>query len=144
MKHKTFKCLPYLAAIYSFFFILPSILLHKIVTLPLAGAVPISILFTGIYFSLLDVITEVYGYYESRKILLAGLVTYTLFVCLMEIIYRIPSPSNYHAAWDVIQTQDAYKFIFSNLYLVWFSVAFCTLFANNLNSLVLSKWKVLT
>ncbi len=144
MKQKTFKCLPYIASIYSFFFILPSILLHKIVVLPIAGAVPVSILFTGIYFSLLDVVTEVYGYYESRKILLAGLATYTLFVFIMEIVYRIPSPPGFHAAWDVLQAQDAYKYIFSNLHLVWLSVAFCVLFANNINSLLLAKWKVIT
>jgi len=144
MQPKTFKWLPYIAAIYTFFFILPSILLHKIIVLPLVGAVPISILVTGTYFMILDVVTEVYGYYESRKILFAGLITYTIFVFTMESVYRIPSPSNFHAAWNTTQTQDIYKYMFSNLHLVWFSVIFCALFANSLNSIALSKWKVLT
>jgi len=51
MKHKNFKCLSYVAAIYSFLFLFPSILLHRIIALPLIGVIPISILFTGAYFS---------------------------------------------------------------------------------------------
>src|SRR3990167_9773714 len=93
---KTYRCLPYIISIYSFTFLLPSILLRKMVDLPFIGIVPISILFTGIYFMLLDIVTEVYGYYEARRMLLAGLLTYTAFVFTMEFITYITSPKNYH------------------------------------------------
>jgi len=140
---RSYRYLPYIISIYSFFFILPSLLLHKIVNLPILGAVPISILFTGIYFVLLDIVTEVYGYRQARALLLSGLVTYSIFVFIMEVILRIPSPQNYHAAWSLGQDPNVYIYLFNNLHLVWFSVVICTLFANNLNAILLSKWKVL-
>src|SRR3990167_9597929 len=93
---RSFRYLSYIVAIYSFFFLLPSILLKKMVIVPFFGVIPISILFTGIYFMLLDVVTEVYGYYEARRMLLAGLLTYTAFVFTMEFITYITSPKNYH------------------------------------------------
>lgn len=141
---KSYKYLTYIISIYSFFFVLPSILLRKMVHLPIFGIVPISILFTGIYFMLLDVVTEVYGYREGKKMLLAALLMYTIFVFTMELITHIPSPENYHVAWSATQDPNAYGYLFSNLYLVWISVVICALFANTLNIIVLSKWKVLT
>ena len=92
---------------------------------------------------LLDVVTEVYGYLEGRKVLLAGLVTYTLFVLTMEIITHIPSPENYHVSWSTVQDPNAYNYLFNNIYLVWFSVVVCALSANTLNMIALSKWKIL-
>lgn len=133
--NKSYECLTYLTSIYSFFFILPSLLLKKIIVLPLIGSIPISILFTGIYFMLLDVITEVYGYKEGKRTLYAGLISYTFFVFIMESIIQIPSSVN--------QNLNAYNYLFNNLYLVWISVVICGLIANTLNMIVLSKWKTL-
>lgn len=138
---KGYKYLTFLTAIYTFCFILPSLLIRKMVDVPILGVIPISILFTGTYFVLLDVITEVYGFYQARKVLYAGLIAYTLFVFTMEFIKQIPSPLNYHVEWSATQNADAYAYLFSNLYLVWISVGFCTLFANTFNMIFLSKWK---
>lgn len=141
---KSYKYLSYLISLYSFFFLLPSMLLRKMIELPYLGVIPISILFTGIYFTLLDIITEVYGYYEGKRTLLSGLLTYTLFVFIMELIAHIDSPTNYHVNWSTTQDPNAYSYLFNNLYLVWFSVVICALCANTLNLIVLSKWKILT
>ncbi len=138
-----YVCFTYIVSIYSFLFILPSILLRKMIDVPHIGVIPISILFTGTYFMLLDVITEVYGYYEARKVLMAGLITYTLFVFSMTFINHVPSPHHYDVAWSSVQDPDAYLYLFNNLYLVWIAVVFCALIANTLNMIVLSKWKIL-
>jgi uncharacterized PurR-regulated membrane protein YhhQ (DUF165 family) len=141
---KPFRYLSYIISLYSFFFLLPSILLRKMVYIPIFGIVPISLLFTGIYFMLLDVVTEVYGYHEGKRTLFAGLITYTVFVFTMEMVTHIPSPKNYHVIWSVVQDPNAFEYLFNNLYLVWFSVVICGLFANTLNLIILSKWKILT
>lgn len=141
--HKSFRYLTFIISIYSFLFILPSLLIKKIVVLPILGDIPISILFTGTYFILLDVITEVYGASQAKKTLLAGLFTYTVFVLLMELMQVIPSPSSFNVSWSNVQDPDAYKYLFNNLYMVWISVAFCALFANSINIYILAKWKVL-
>jgi uncharacterized PurR-regulated membrane protein YhhQ (DUF165 family) len=140
---RAYCCLTYIIAIYTFFFILPSILLRKMVDIPVLGTIPVSILFTGTYFMLLDVVTEVYGYYEARRVLLAGLFAYSLFVLTMSLINHIPSPHSYNVAWSSVQDPDAYIYLFNNLYLVWIAVVFCALIANTLNMIVLSKWKIL-
>lgn len=142
-QRKSYQYLPYIVSVYSFFFLLPSLLLRKMIFLPHLGIIPISILFTGIYFMILDVVAEVYGYYEARRILFAGLVTYTIFIFIMESMTRIPSPLGYHVAWSSIQDPYAYTYLFRGVYLVWFSVVICALIANTLNIIALSKWKIL-
>jgi queuosine precursor transporter len=139
---RPYQYLTYLTSMFSFFFILPSLLLKKIIVLPLFGSVPISILFTGIYFILLDVITEVYGYKEAKKTLFAGLICYTFFVFIMESIIQIPSPTN--TIVNTTHDQNIYSYLFNNLYLVWISVMICGFTANTLNMIALSKWKILT
>jgi len=142
--YKSFKYLTSIVSIYSFLFLLPSLLIKKIVYIPFLGDIPISILFTGTYFVLLDVITEVYGTAQAKKTLLAGLFTYTVFVFLMELMQVIPSPSSFNVSWSSVQDPDAYKYLFNNLYMVWISVVFCALFANSINIYILAKWKALT
>jgi queuosine precursor transporter len=141
--NKSYQYLTYLTSTFSFFFILPSILLKKIIVLPVVGSIPISILFTGVYFMLLDVITEVYGYKEGKRTLFSALMCYTFFVFIMESIIQIPSPVNSQAVLDVGHDPNIYNYIFNNLYLVWISVMICGLVANTLNMIVLSKWKSL-
>ncbi len=142
--NKSYRYLPYLISIYSFCFLLPSILLRKLIDFPLIGVIPISILFTGTYFMLLDVITEVYGYYEARRTLFAGLITYTLFVFTMEVIIHIPSSTTSMTLSSTPPDPLAYDHLFNGIYLVWFSVVVCSLFSNTLNIILLSKWKILT
>lgn len=142
-KLKSYRFLPYIVSIYSFFFMLPSILLRKMVLLPHFGIIPISILFTGIYFMMLDVVTEVYGYYEARRMLFAGLITYSIFIFIMEAMTVTPSPESYHVAWSVVQDPYAYTYLFHGVYIVWFSVMVCALIANTFNIIILSKWKIL-
>jgi uncharacterized PurR-regulated membrane protein YhhQ (DUF165 family) len=129
------KYLTLLVGIYCICFIFPTILLKKSIIIPLIGVIPISILFTGTYFVLLDVITEVYGYYEGKKTLYTGLITYTIFVFAMEFILNINCKLTYN--------NQAYNIIFDNIYITWFSVAFCTLIFDIFNIRLLSKWKFL-
>jgi uncharacterized PurR-regulated membrane protein YhhQ (DUF165 family) len=129
------KHLTLLVGIYCISFILPTILLKKSIIIPLFGVIPISILFTGTYFILLDVITEVYGYYEGKKTLYTGLITYTIFVFVMEFVLTINCEFSYN--------NQSYNTIFENIYITWFSVAFCTLVFDIFNIRLLSKWKFL-
>ena len=139
---KFVKHLSLLVAIYTFCFILPTILLKRTVILPYFGLIPISIFFTGSYFVLLDIITEVYGYYEAKKVIYAGLTAYSLFVWVVEaIIFYNPNIPNEHIVQ--IHNNQAYSLIFNNIYVTWFSVLICTLVFDILNARLLSKWKFL-
>lgn len=146
LKHEpSFKFTKYLTlliGIYCFFFMLPTILLRKPVILPYFGVTPISILFTGTYFVLLDVITEVYGYYEGKKALYAGLVSYSLLIWILEGVVNLHQtlPANQTI---LILDDHAYNLIFDNIYVTWISVVFCTLIFDIFNIRLLSKWKFL-
>lgn len=140
------KYLTYITAIYSFFFMLPDLLLRKIVYIPMVGALPFDIFFTGVYFVILDIVTEVYGVKESRKLLLAGLISYSIFILVMEISLRIPSPKinlTYYKLTDILMAESSYRFLFQNVYTVWLSVIVCVSISGWLNMVVLSKWKIL-
>jgi uncharacterized PurR-regulated membrane protein YhhQ (DUF165 family) len=137
--YKFTKYLSVLVGIYCLCFTLPTILLKRSVVVPLFGVIPISILFTGTYFVLLDVITEVYGYYEGKKALYAGLLAYTFFVFIMEFVICI----NPLLPAQALANNNAYNLIFNNIYVTWFSVAVCTLIFDIFNIRLLSKWKFL-
>jgi uncharacterized PurR-regulated membrane protein YhhQ (DUF165 family) len=125
---------------------LPDLLLRKIVYIPMVGALPFDIFFTGVYFVILDIVTEVYGVKESRKLLLAGLISYSIFILVMEISLRIPSPKinlTYYKLTDILMAESSYRFLFQNVYTVWLSVIVCVSISGWLNMVVLSKWKIL-
>ena len=136
------KYLSLIIGIYCFCFTLPTILLKLSVVVPYFGVVPTSMFFTGTYFVILDVITEVYGYFEAKKALYAGLVTYTIFVLVMEFLININISIPYSHKLEIINN-DAYYKIYNNIYLPWVSVVFCTLFFDIFNIRLLSKWKFL-
>lgn len=134
------KYLTLICGVYCFFFILPSILLKKTVELPYFGIIPISILFTGTYFVILDVIAEVYGYFEAKKALYASLISYTFFVFIMEMVVNINQDFP-----DKIRIMDnnAYELIFDNIYVTWIAVVICTLVFDILNIRLMTKFKFL-
>lgn len=136
------KYLTFIVGLYCIFFILPTILLNFSIVLPFFGVIPISILFTGTYFVLLDVITEVYGYYEARKALYTGLISYTIIVFVLELVSSINAniPPDLPAK---ALNNHAYFLLFNNIYQTWFSVVLCTLVFDTLNIKLLSKWKFL-
>ncbi len=136
------KYITLIVSVYCFFFILPTILLKRSIVLPYFGMIPISILFTGTYFILLDVITEVYGYFEGKKALYAGIISYSLFVFIIEGVISIDQvlPINHPA--NMFENQ-AYSLIFNNIYVTWVSVVFCSFIFDIFNIRLLSKWKFL-
>jgi len=140
--YKFTKYLTLIVGIYCFFFILPTVLLKKTIMLPYFGIIPISILFTGTYFVLLDIITEVYGYFEAKKALYSGLIVYSLFIFIMESVINIHQviPNIYHL--KIINNQ-AYNLIFDNIYITWFAIIICSLIFDILNIRLMSKCKFL-
>ena len=133
------KYLTTLTGLFCFFFILPTILLKKTILIPYLGLLPISIFFTGIYFVLLDIITEVYGYFEARKALYSALLVYTLFVFIMEFVVNI----NQYLSNTSNINNNAYLLIFSNTYVTWISVVLCALIFDIFNIRLMSKLKFL-
>ena len=136
------KYLGTLVSILTVLFILPTILLRNSINLPITGVIPISIFFTGTYFIVLDIITEVYGYKEAKKGIYTALFGYTLFVLIIEFVINI-SPIIPIQNTSNLVNNNAYILIFSNIYQTWLSVTICTFIFDIFNIRLLSKLKFL-
>jgi len=99
----SFALLPVLTGLFTATLLISNVLNTKIISV---GGLP----FTGglILFPMVaifgDVLTEVYGYAESRKVIWTGLASLILFVVMIEVCRLLPSdPSwTYQAAYDAI------------------------------------------
>jgi uncharacterized PurR-regulated membrane protein YhhQ (DUF165 family) len=136
------KFLPYLTIAYFLFLFMPCILLRKAIAIPHLGIIPISILFTGLHFMTLDIITEVYGYYEGRRVLYASLFGYVVFAIFMSIILQTPSPADMTVEWATLQDPHAYHYLFDGIGLFTVAVLVSALLGNTINMIILSKWKI--
>jgi uncharacterized integral membrane protein (TIGR00697 family) len=105
----------------------------KVGPLPMTGGL---ILFPFVYlFS--DVLTEVYGYAESRKVIWIGFASLILFVVMIEICGALPAdPSWPH--------QDAYEVILGRVPRIVAASMVAYFFGEFSNSYVLAKFKVRT
>lgn len=96
-----------------------------------------SVLFFPITFFFNDILTEVYGYARSRRVIWAGFSALALAVAMSKIVISLP-PAN---EW---QFQDQYEAIFSQtprIVMASFAAFFCGEF---FNSYILAKMKILT
>jgi queuosine precursor transporter len=102
-KKTSFACLPVLTGLFTATFLVTNVLNCKIIRvgpLPMTGGL---ILFPLVAL-LGDVLTEVYGYAESRKVIWTGLASLVLLVSMIDVCGWLPAdPSWAHqAAYDAI------------------------------------------
>src|SRR5262245_24643169 len=135
-KSTSFAYLPALTGVFTATLLISNVLnckLMRVGPLPMTGGLilfPLVALFS-------DVLTEVYGYAESRKVIWTGLASLVLFVIMIEICGAWPAdPSwSHQAAYDVIL--GAVPRIVAASFVAYFIGEFS-------NSYVLAKCKVRT
>ncbi len=129
------KCYTQLSVIYTVLGLATAILIYKIIRIG-GIAIPASTLIIPFWFTLADLITEIYGYQASRKLLSSVLIGEFIFICLICLLIRIPSPqSDIH--------QQAYEIVFSKLPRVFLGGCAAIILGGILNIYFVSKWKVL-
>ena len=85
-------------------------------------------------FSLQDIVTEVYGYEKTIRMIKWGLVNVIFFIGFMEVIIHLPTPANsYH--------NSAYQTVFSPLWRHVLALTVGLFVGGKLNSYLLDKWK---
>jgi hypothetical protein len=134
---KNEKLLPTITSLYVLSIIFPVILARKLISIPIIGITPASIIFTANYFIILSIITVIYGYKKAQITIFNGLLVHTLFTIVMQInvsmpVITQPVPSIYFG------TNNAYSLIFGrSLYTGWFYVLFLlTIFATVNNKII--------
>ena len=84
-----------------------------------------------------DILTEVYGYSKSRRVIWIGFGALTISVLFIEFMISLPPAKG----WP---NQKAYELIFSNSYRVAAASMFAFWIGEFVNSFVLAKMKILT
>src|SRR5580704_16793073 len=135
-KHASFAFLPVLTGLFTATLLISNVLNCKVIRvgpLPFTGGL-IMFPFVALFG---DVLTEVYGYAESRKVIWTGLGSLVLFVVMIEICGALPADSlwTHQGAYDVILGADP-RIVTASL-IAYFVGEFS-------NSYVLAKCKVRT
>ncbi|WP_131784005.1 queuosine precursor transporter [Legionella gresilensis] len=108
---------------------------YKMVTLgPLLVAGPPCIF--PLSYAIADIIAEVYGYTQAKKILLLTLFFQFLYAILVTVVLNLSSPE----FWTL---QDAYNQVFGNLLRFVSAGFFAVLSSHFINIYIFSKWKIL-
>jgi len=130
-----YKFLNFLSLLYFVFFLTAAILAHKLVYFG-HYMTSVSTFVLPFTFVLADVIAEVYGYAEARKLIWSALVCEFIFAVIMFIAVHIHSPS-------VLDNTDAYKEVFGTFMRIFIGNFIAMVSATFLNIYFLVKWKIL-
>lgn len=115
--------------------LLAGAMVNKMVVL-FPGYVQGGAIITPLWYTIADIITEVYGYQISRQILICSLVCQFVFSLLGLTIIHLPSPDFWHGQQD-------YNFVFGNTLRIYFSGLIAYVVSGFLNIYCISKWKIL-
>ncbi|MFZ9036376.1 MAG: queuosine precursor transporter [Francisellaceae bacterium] len=88
-------------------------------------------------FVITDIISEVYGYSEARRIIWLSLIFNIVFSGLIGFLIHLPSPSGW-------QFQTSYEIVYKNIFFISVTHVIATPLGYLLNSYLLSKWKIMT
>lgn len=130
------RCLIFLSLIYMSLNIVTPILGAKLVTLPI-GFISGGILIGIIWYSLVDIIAEVYGMKFSVFIFFSSYTCQIIFSLICLGIIKLPSPQ----FWD---GQHSYDFVLGHIATTSIMEFVATIAAWYANTYFLTKWKLLT
>lgn len=130
------KCFLFLILLYLTIKLITILTIYKIIEI---GSLTFSVsaIILPLWFFLGDVITEVYGYKIMRYLIWVVLVCQFVFALICWASVQLPSPDNFIY-------QDTYQHILGSLPRVVVASFVAIFLGVNINSYLLSKWKVMT
>jgi queuosine precursor transporter len=125
----------FLAMMYLTVMLCSGVLTHRLIQLgpvyTMAGT-----LVAPLWFTLSDVIAEIYGYKVARKLVWFGFVCQAIFAIVCNLLIQIPSP-------DFLDNQAAYFTVLGSILHTCLSAFVAYIFAGFINIYLISKWKIL-
>ena|SRR3990167_3442679 len=134
-QYKNYHALILLTMIYLSITLAAGVMVNKLVILG-PGYVQGGAIITPLWYSLADIMTEVYGYKILRQILWSALISQLIFSSAIFLMIHLPSPPFWH-------DQGSYYFVFGNILRIYFSGSIAFLISGFINIYVISKWKIL-
>ena len=89
-----------------------------------------------LYYTLQDIVAEVYGYKKAQKMLIAMIVCMYVFSVIISIGIKLPYPVSWHY-------QEDYRFVLGHLFRTNSLGLLAVLFGAFLNIALVSRWKIL-
>lgn len=132
--YKPYRYQPFLIMLYMTLITTVSVLSNIII---IAGHITMAgTLIIPFWFILSDIITEIYGYKISRKVIWLAFLCHFIFSVLCTICIHIPSPTFWHA-------QPAYQLVLGDLIRINLSGLIAYIISGTLNIYLLIQWKFL-
>lgn len=125
----------FLAMMYLTVMLCSGVLTHRLIQLgpvyTMAGT-----LVAPLWFTLSDIIAEIYGYQVARKLVWFGFICQAVFAIVCNLLIQIPSP-------DFVDNQAAYFTVLGSILHTCLSAFVAYIFAGFINIYLISKWKIL-
>jgi uncharacterized integral membrane protein (TIGR00697 family) len=125
----------FLAMLYLTVMLCSGVLTHRLIQLgpfyTMAGT-----LVAPLWFTLSDVIAEIYGYTVARRLVWFGFICQTIFAIICKLLVELPSP-------DFLDNQTAYFTVLDSILYTCLSALVAYIFAGFINIYLISKWKIL-
>lgn len=86
-------------------------------------------------YAIADIITEVYGYEITRKIIWFAILSGLIYSLALWLVAQVPAPGY----WT---KQEAYQTVFSPILRAYYATTVASLLGNFINIYVISKWKI--
>lgn len=123
------------AMIYANVNIASTVLVYKIVSID-SVVITAGALLSPLWYLLGDLIAEVYGYNQARKVIWTGLACELMFITICVTLIKLPSPLYWHS-------QASYDAVFNPLPRVYIGSVIGTLSGAFINVYLISKWKIM-
>lgn len=117
----------------------------KLIILGRFGPIPISLMISPVFFMMSDLITEVYGFKESRKLLYSSLIILGITALFIPPLINLNDQLSLAPGLSKISSGIgiAYKVIFSEFLKLYMIYSFTVLISDYINIWAISRWKVL-
>ena len=140
--HTRFRYFPYVMAAFVAILLLSNVIgasKPSYVTLPIVGqwSFGAGVLFFPVSYVIGDVLTEVYGYANARRVIWTGFAALLFMAFMAAVVVALPHPADWPG-------QEAYEFVFGNSWRIVLASMVAFWAGEFANSFVLAKMKVLT
>lgn len=132
----SYKFYPIISMTYITLMLSANVMLYKIIKI-YNITITVGSLITPFWFIIGDIVTEIYGYSECRKLIWRAFFCSAIFTIICSSLSAIPSPM------EKIKIQEHFNFIFSGLPRIFIISIIGILMGSFANSFIISKFKIL-
>lgn len=143
-KIKTYKAFNIVSMLFFSLFLLILTFYKLLIVLPYFGPIPIILFISPLIFLLSDVITEVYGFKESRKLLYSTLVLLGFITGGILLIMHLPLVGRLSSGIsNLTGVTSSYQLVFKDFFKLYCILTITILTADYLNIAAISHYKIL-